>query len=74
MKDPPANVESDSEDFVEIALNVKTGLRLARAANAKLISQGHRGLPWDSNVLPILSGALCGQLPPDFKHLVRMIK
>ncbi|KAL1698990.1 origin recognition complex subunit 3 N-terminus-domain-containing protein [Schizophyllum commune] len=74
MKDPPADVGSNSEDFDEIALNIKTGLRLARAANAKLISQGHRGLPWESNLLPILSGALRGQLPPDFKHLVRMIK
>ncbi|KAL1661037.1 origin recognition complex subunit 3 N-terminus-domain-containing protein [Schizophyllum commune] len=74
MQEPPANVEANSEEFDEIALNIKTGLRLARAANAELISQGHRGLPWESNILPILSGALRGQLPPDFKHFVRMIK
>ncbi|KAL1748261.1 origin recognition complex subunit 3 N-terminus-domain-containing protein [Schizophyllum fasciatum] len=74
LQTPPAEVDAARTGFHLQARRLRMGLSIARRANAFVIAQGHRGLPWESNILPILSDALRGRPPPELKQLIRMVK
>ncbi|TRM69348.1 origin recognition complex subunit 3 N-terminus-domain-containing protein [Schizophyllum amplum] len=66
--------ETARKVFHAEARKVRMGLGIARCVNAFISAQGHRGLPWDADMLTIMSGVLRGRPPPDLKHLIRMVK